>query len=226
MDNTTVNLLPSYLYCLLLVVILSAIGHVLILLIGLPNNYKIFVTRLYLNFTCDTFFATVIFFGLLDAFVYTDLNSTKTAFFIFLCCFLAISYFYYSVQNSFELWSDDQNSESLEDELLSDIKVAKLYHGAVVLGAVYLCYSLYWNYGDINSAFGASISDFKNIKLAIFSTSNISTSTFCAQFCCFFGSFPFVPPPPSLVGAYYLHPPDARAIFFYIVVYYVMARAL
>ena len=25
------------------------------------------------------------------------------------------------------------------------------------------------------------------------------------------GSFPFVPP--SLVGAYYLHPPDARAIF-------------
>ena len=29
----------------------------------------------------------------------------------------------------------------------------------------------------------------------------------------FSGSFPFVPPPPSLVGAYYLHPPDARAIF-------------
>ena len=28
------------------------------------------------------------------------------------------------------------------------------------------------------------------------------------------GSFPFVPPPPpSLVGAYYLQPPDARAIF-------------
>ena len=27
------------------------------------------------------------------------------------------------------------------------------------------------------------------------------------------GSFPFVPP--SLVGAYYLHPPDARAIFSY-----------
>ena len=27
-----------------------------------------------------------------------------------------------------------------------------------------------------------------------------------------FGSFPFVPPPPSLVGAYYLQPPDARAI--------------
>ena len=26
------------------------------------------------------------------------------------------------------------------------------------------------------------------------------------------GSFPFVPPP-SVVGAYYLHPPDARAIF-------------
>ena len=26
------------------------------------------------------------------------------------------------------------------------------------------------------------------------------------------GSFPFVPPPPSLVGAYYLHPPDARVI--------------
>ena len=29
---------------------------------------------------------------------------------------------------------------------------------------------------------------------------------------CSFGSFPFVPPP-SLVGAYYLQPPDARAIF-------------
>ena len=28
----------------------------------------------------------------------------------------------------------------------------------------------------------------------------------------FLGSFPFVPPP-SLVGAYYLQPPDARAIF-------------
>ena len=26
------------------------------------------------------------------------------------------------------------------------------------------------------------------------------------------GSFPFVPPP-SIVGAYYLQPPDARAIF-------------
>ena len=25
--------------------------------------------------------------------------------------------------------------------------------------------------------------------------------------------FSFVPPPPSLVGAYYLQPPDARAIF-------------
>ena len=29
-----------------------------------------------------------------------------------------------------------------------------------------------------------------------------------------FGSFPFVPP--SLVGAYYLQPPDARAIFFHV----------
>ena len=27
------------------------------------------------------------------------------------------------------------------------------------------------------------------------------------------GSFPFVPPPPSLVSAYYLQPTDARAIF-------------
>ena len=27
------------------------------------------------------------------------------------------------------------------------------------------------------------------------------------------GSFPFVPPPPSLLGAYYLQPPGAGAIF-------------
>ena len=37
------------------------------------------------------------------------------------------------------------------------------------------------------------------------------------------GSFPFVPP--SLVGEYYMQPPDARAKL-YIMIYYVMAHAL
>ena len=38
------------------------------------------------------------------------------------------------------------------------------------------------------------------------------------------GSFPFVPPP-SLKGAYYLHP-QTQVPYFYIPIYYVMARAL
>ena len=45
---------------------------------------------------------------------------------------------------------------------------------------------------------------------------------------CVFRSFPFVPPPPppSLVSTYYLHPPDARAIFLPNFIYYVMVPAL
>ena len=45
----------------------------------------------------------------------------------------------------------------------------------------------------------------------------------------FIGSFPLVPqhpPPPRLVGAYYLHPPPRRTCRFYILIFYVMARAL